>query len=169
MKIKKFIKEIIYIALAVFVVTNVIGYFRGSSVNTSSLELLSEQTSINGKSVKKLIDSNKTLVVNFWGTWCPICMRELSTIENLSKRDDIVLITVANQSGNNKELKEFMQKRGLDYIVVNDNDGKLTKAFKISTFPTNIFYSKDRKNSIVDSGYISEVGFNLRVKAMDSK
>jgi len=169
MNIKKFLKEIIYIALAVFIVTNVIGYFRGSSVKTDGLMLLSKSETINGKSVKELLDSNKVLVVNFWGTWCPICMRELGTIEALGKRDDIVLITVANQSGTNDELQKFMKSRNLHYAVVNDSDGKLTNAFNISTFPSNIFYSKDRKHSIVDSGYISQVGFNLRVKAVGSK
>jgi len=167
MKIKKFIKEIIFIALAVIVVTNVIGYIRGKSVKGSSLEVLMQKETINGKKVKDLVDKNRVLVVNFWGSWCPICLRELGTIEKLSKRDDITLITVANNSGDNKKLKEFMKSKNINYIVVNDSNGKISNAFKIDTFPTNIFYSKDRNNSIVDSGYISEVGFNLRIKMVD--
>ena len=169
MKIKKFLKELIFIALAIFIVTNIVGYFRGSSVKSDALTLLAQEKSINNKDISKIIDKNKVLVINFWGTWCPICMRELSTIQKLSKRDDIILITIANQSGNDDELKEFMKQKGLNYIVINDNSGKLTKAFNITIFPTNIFYSKDRKHSIADSGYISEVGFNLRVKLMEQK
>ena len=167
MKIKKIIKEIIFIALAVIVATNVIGYIRGKSVKGSSLEVLMQKETINGKKVKDLVDKNRVLVVNFWGSWCPICLRELGTIEKLSKRDDITLITVANNSGDNKKLKEFMKSKNINYIVVNDSNGKISNAFKIDTFPTNIFYSKDRNNSIVDSGYISEVGFNLRIKMVD--
>lgn len=167
MKIKKFIKEIIFIALAVIVATNVMGYIRGKSVKGSSLEVLMTKETIDGEKVKDLVDKNRVLVVNFWGSWCPICLRELGTIEKLSKRDDITLITVANNSGDNKKLKEFMKSKNLNYIVVNDSNGKISNAFKIDTFPTNIFYSKDRNNSIADSGYISEVGFNLRIKMVD--
>ena len=153
----------------VFVVSNIIGYFRSSSVKANNIEILKNYKTISGKSVKALLESNKVVVVNFWGTWCPICAQEVSTLSKLAKRDDIVLLTVAVNSGSSDKIREYMQKKGVNFLVLNDSSGELGKKFNISVFPTTLFFSKDLKASVSDSGYTTYAGFLARVKYMESK
>ncbi len=107
-------------------------------------KLLMQSETIDNRGVESLIDKNKPLLVHFWGSWCPDCRKELNIIEKLSKNSDITLITVAQGSGSNKEIKEFMKSRNLDFVVINDKNDKLVTAFKILGYPTTYFYSTNR-------------------------
>jgi thiol-disulfide isomerase/thioredoxin len=163
--LKKFIKELLVTLLLILIITSAIGYFKSKSVNESALNILLNKKTIYNEKVSNLIN-NKVLIVHFWGTWCPVCNQEIYNISNLSKNSDFIIITIAYNSGSNKDIKEFMSKKGVNFYVVNDKDGQITKAFKINTFPTTIFYSKDRKKVIKDSGYLSKIGFLARVKGV---
>jgi len=166
--LKKYIKEILITIVLIFVVTNVIGYFRSSSVKVApNYSLLLKEKTIYGLSVKDILKSKKPLVINFWGTWCPVCNQEVSTLSKLAKRDDIILLTIAVNSGANSDIKQYMQKKGINFLVINDNNSKLAKAFNISVFPTTVFLNSDRKNIIKDSGYTTQAGFLARIKLVE--
>jgi len=168
LNMKKYLKEAIILALMVFIVTNVVSYYKSSSVNAKdSYKLLNSYSSIDGKSIKDLLQSNKVLVVNFWGTWCPVCNQEISNIAKIAKDSEVVLVTIAVNSGTNEEIKSYLQSKGVDFLVVNDTNGKLAKAFNISTYPTTIFYSPNRAKIIKDSGYLSWGGYLARKKLVE--
>jgi len=168
--LKKYIKEIIIATVLIFVATNIIGYYRGSSVKVApNYSMLLEEKTVNGLNVKDILKSKKPLVINFWGTWCPVCNQEVSTLSKLANRDDIILLTIAVNSGANSDIKEYMQKKDTEFLVINDNNSKLAKSFNISVFPTTVFLSSDRKNIIKDSGYTTLAGFLARVKLVEFK
>jgi len=167
--LKKWLKEIVVTALLIIIATSAIGYFRSSSVEAkSSFEVLKNKTSIDGKSINALLEQKKPLVVNFWGTWCPVCNQEVSTIDKIAKDKSIVLITVAVNSGLDSDIKSYMQKKGVDFLVINDNKGAIAKAFNITTYPTTIFYSPNRQKVIKDSGYLSYLGYLARKKLVEN-
>jgi len=160
---KKWIKEIVIMLFIIIVASSAIGYYRSMSVN-SKLDILKTTTTLNGSNVAKILSSKKPLIVHFWGTWCPVCNQEVSTISKLAKSQDFTLLTVAVNSGTNEEIKAYMQKKGINFLVVNDQDGTIAKAFNVNTFPTTLFYSANRKDIIKDSGYTSYAGFIARIK-----
>ena len=160
---KKWIKEIIVTALIVIVASSAIGYFRSYSVKTN-LQILENLETINHKKVKEILAQKKPLILVFWGTWCPVCNQEVSSFSILAKRDDVVLLTVASNSGSNEDIKRYMQKKGANYNVINDKDGKLMQQFGISVFPTVIYFNSNRDKTIKDSGFTSYAGFSARVK-----
>lgn len=162
---KKYIKETLIAIVLIFIVSNVIGYFRSVNVKAKdNYTLLLNKKTINGTSVKELLSQKKPLILNFWGTWCPVCKQEVSTLSNLAKREDIILLSVAVNSGSNEKISEYLKQKKIKFLVINDYYGKLAKAFNISVYPTTIFFSKNRKNIIKDSGYTTKAGFLGRVK-----
>jgi len=162
---KKYVKEIATLLITIFIITNLVSIYKSKDVDAkSSLKLLESRVDINGIEIEPLIKQRKPLVINFWGTWCPVCNQEVSNIDKIAKDGDIILITVAVNSGSDKEIKEFMEKKGVNFIVVNDNSGEIAKAFNISTYPTTIFYSPDRERVIKDSGYLTYGGYLIRKK-----
>lgn len=165
---KKWIKELFIMAFIVVVASSAIGYFRSSSVK-SNLAVLKQSTTIDNKAAKELLGSNKPLIINFWGTWCPICNQEVSTLSKLAKRSDAVLLTIAVNSGSNEDIKSYMDKKSVNFFVINDSSGNIAKAFNVDTFPTTLFFSKDRKEVIKDSGYTTYAGFLARIQLVGLK
>ncbi len=164
---KKYIKEVAIFIIVIFLATNIIGYYRSQNVKTNTiLESLKSYKSIENQDISTLLKAKKPLIINFWGTWCPVCNQEVSTLSNLAKRDDITLLTIAVNSGSNQDIKEYMKKKGISFIVINDKDGKLANLANISVFPTTIFFSPNRKKVIKDSGYTTKAGFLARVKLL---
>ncbi len=161
---KKYIKEAFILLIVALIVSNIVSWYRTKDIKSNNLELLSQYKTINNKKVNELLEKQKPLVLNFWGTWCPVCAQEVYTIDKIAKDKDVVLITVAVNSSN---IKKYMKEKGVEFIVIDDRDGSIAKAFGVGVFPTTLFYSKDRKKIIKDSGYLSYPGYIARKKIVE--
>jgi thiol-disulfide isomerase/thioredoxin len=107
------------------------------------------------------IDNTKPLLLHFWATWCPTCKLEASNIEFLSKYFQV--ITIAVKSGSSYEIKKYLDKHNYDYMVVNDENAKLSSKFNIGAYPTTFIYNKDKKLIFSEVGYTSTLGLALRM------
>jgi len=61
----------------------------------------------------------QVLVVNFWATWCPPCLKEVPELVELQRRyasSGLEVIGIALQKP--EELTEFMQAKGMNYTVL---------------------------------------------------
>ncbi len=88
----------------------------------------------NGKKVSfNEYTKGKVVLLNFWGTWCPPCRREIPDIIKVNKElknKDFVVIGIAMERGGNekaalKKVREFAKKKGINYINI------------AATFPSN--------------------------------
>jgi thiol-disulfide isomerase/thioredoxin len=68
---------------------------------------------------------NKTLVVNFWASWCPPCVEEMPLLAKLSSESDaskVQFIGIGIDSPSN--IREFLTKTNVPYqIIVGGLDG----------------------------------------------
>ncbi|APZ44390.1 protein disulfide oxidoreductase [Acidihalobacter ferrooxydans] len=90
-------------------------------------------TDIAGQHVDLAAFRGKPVLVQFWGTWCPICRMELGSLQTLSQHWQIV--TVAMQSGSTADIRAFMHKHHLDYTVISDPDGRIAQRWGVSEVP----------------------------------
>jgi len=159
LNIKKISYEIMTTAILVFVVSNIVSCIRQPQLDSNILpkfkaELIDDR-------VINLNDINQTTIVHFWATWCPTCRLEASNIESISK--DVNVITVAVNSGSDREIQEFMKRNRLTFRVINDNQSKLASSFKVEMFPTTFIYNKNRELKFSEVGYTSTAGLKARV------
>lgn len=68
---------------------------------------------------------NKVLVVNFWASWCPPCVKEMPTLNLLQqefKEQNVLFVGIGIDSPSN--IREFLQKTPISYpIVIGGIDG----------------------------------------------
>lgn len=60
----------------------------------------------------------KTIVVNFWSSWCPPCVEEMpmfNTVQNLYKEKNVIFVGIAADQADN--VKQFLQKTSIDYPI----------------------------------------------------
>lgn len=116
---------------------------------------------LNGRAFELYKDKHRPMLIHFWATWCPVCKLEQSNIENTAK--DHPVITIAMQSGNNDELRQFMQDEKLSFDVINDESGVLSRSYNIRGVPVSFIINKENKIEFVEVGYTTELGLRIRL------
>lgn len=97
----------------------------------------------------------KVLVLNFWGTWCPPCRKELPDLSAISREmtSNVVVVGVALERVANpvEHVASFVKKNNIPYInaVASQSDeviGAISKAYGgISAVPTTFIFDKNGK------------------------
>lgn len=74
---------------------------------------------VSGKTVDLSVLRGKTIVVNFWSTWCPPCIEEMpmfNEVQGQWKNKNVVFVGIAaDQAGN---VKSFLKKTPVSYPIV---------------------------------------------------
>lgn len=95
-------------------------------------------------STKSLQDySGKTLLVNFWATWCAPCVAELPSLQELAvefadREFAVVAISVDSPSAL-PEVNEMVERFGLTFDVLLDADMNIPPKLGITGFPESFF------------------------------
>lgn len=79
----------------------------------------------------------KTVVLEFWGTWCPPCRKMIPHMNKLSSKfagENVVFISLTYESP--EVVKTFLKKTKMNTSVVVDNNYETWKAYGISSVPT---------------------------------
>ena len=116
---------------------------------------------INGKHFNLYENKERPILIHFWATWCPVCKLEQSNIENISK--DMSVITIAMQSGDNENLRQFMSDENLSFNVISDDSGEISRLYKIRGVPVSFIVNKGNKIEFTEVGYTTELGLKLRL------
>lgn len=78
-------------------------------------------------------ESGKVYLVEFWGTWCGPCIKNIPHLSELQKKylsQDLIVIGVATHEWDGRdELDKFMEERGseMEYRVAYDSDLSMEK------------------------------------------
>ena len=106
----------------------------------------------------------KVVLVDLWGTWCPPCLTEIPTFNELHARysaQGLVIVGVAfeyesDADERRRKLSEFVAAYGLNYLVLDggpvDDAGKaLPTIVDLRGFPVEVYV--DRAGAVVESRY----------------
>ncbi|WP_167858965.1 TlpA family protein disulfide reductase [Paenibacillus cymbidii] len=85
----------------------------------------------------------RTVVLNFWATWCPPCRAEMPQMQTFHEQaaasgSGVVVLAVnltSTESGADKP-RQFAQKRGLTFPVALDAAGDVQRAYRVTAYPT---------------------------------
>ena len=73
----------------------------------------------------------KVVLLNFWGTWCGPCKREIPDFVSLSKKhkkNGLEIIGVTLSSGSPEKIQDFSQKWKINYTLLTDINGNETQS-----------------------------------------
>lgn len=112
-----------------------------------------EVTDIQGNKIRLNELKGKRVVLDFWATWCPPCVKEIPHFIDLAKetsRGELVIIGI---SGEPKEtLEPFVKEKGMNYPVVSA-DLELPPYNDVNGIPTTFFIDRHGMIQRVLLGY----------------
>ncbi|MFC4324125.1 thiol-disulfide oxidoreductase ResA [Litchfieldia salsa] len=102
-------------------------------------------TDLNGTKHQLSEYRGQAVIVNFWGTWCKPCEREMPYLENqyqLYKDQGVQLIAV-NVGEPEFSVETFVDKYQMTFPVGIDKGNELLHLYGVDPLPTTFFIDKD--------------------------
>ena len=89
----------------------------------------------------------QVVVVNFWASWCPPCRAEMPALESVSedyvKQGVVILGINATNQDSSQSAQAFMAEMGLNFPILFDTDGAVSKLYQVSALPSTFFIGRD--------------------------
>lgn len=99
-----------------------------------------------GKQVTLEDFKDKVILVNFWATWCPPCIRELPSIDRLQASmagDDFTVVAINIDRGGKPVANRLLRRlklKNLDLFL--DRENKTVRSFGVRSMPSTFIFDR---------------------------
>lgn len=103
--------------------------------------------------------AGKAVIVTFWATWCPYCLKELPILDRVQDKagkDQMAVIAVNTEVPDVFRRATRLMRDGMHLELVSDASGKAQKAFGVSGIPHMVIIGRDGRILRVYTGYSEE-------------
>ena len=77
--------------------------------------------SLAGQEVASGSLQGKTVVLNFWATWCQPCLKEIPELEQLAADDRLEVVGIALDEEGERAVRPFVERHGMSYTILLGN------------------------------------------------
>lgn len=123
-------------------------------------------TDIQGKRISLTDLKGKTVLLDFWTTWCPPCQADASSVEKLNKKyggKSLAIIGISVDE-DRATVQGYLKTHPHDYSVVLSSENQLPWPYQIGEFPTYMIIGPD---GIVKNAEAGDQGFGRLRKDLE--
>ncbi len=93
---------------------------------------------LKGKTHKLEDYRGKVVMVQFWATWCPPCLKEMPAMQRLNQKmaGKPFAILAVNMGESGKDVSEFVNRMKINFTVLMDEEGNGVGAWKVFVAPS---------------------------------
>lgn len=102
---------------------------------------------LSGKKIDLVTLRGKTVLVNFWATWCAPCVEEMPALQKLQSRLDPrrFMVLAVNVGESRARVEMFLKQVPVDFPIVLDPDSETAKTWKVRGYPSTFIVGPDGK------------------------
>lgn len=115
-------------------------------------------TDMNGEQHRLSDYEGQGVFLNFWGTYCKPCEREMPYMDNQYKqfKDKGVQVLAVNVSESELSVNKFIDRLNLSFPVVIDKNGQVQTAYGIGALPATFMIDKEGNVVKYHTGQLTE-------------
>lgn len=91
--------------------------------------------------------AGKPLLVHFWGTWCPPCLKELPSINQLQGQmwnEGLLVLPLSRNSGGPDKVREMYDRLDIGFLpLFSDRQGVIAREADISSVPITLYVNRE--------------------------
>lgn len=154
------LKNIIFISLTTsFIAAGIVFTFLNQGkLKNKSVEHVLGSKNIYGFNIERTAKDSDYLIINFWASWCPPCIKEIpSLIQFVQNNPKYVVIAVSQDDGLpdiKNILKTFPDLKSTRFEIVYDETKSLSREFKVEKLPETFIYQFKTQKMMQISGSI---------------
>lgn len=113
---------------------------------------------LNGNSVSPESLKGKVVYLNFWGTWCYWCQKEMPDLEKVYKayKDKDVAFLAVSVGDTEQQVKDYAGQYGLTMPIALDTEQAVSTAYAVRGYPTSVFLDKNGNIAQKKEGLMEE-------------
>jgi len=100
--------------------------------------------------------AGKAVIVTFWATWCPYCIKELPILQNVQDqvgKEQMEVIAVNTETFDVYKRATRIMRESMHMELVSDASGQAQSAFGVRTLPHMLIIGRDGRVLRVYHGY----------------
>ncbi|SHH61694.1 Peroxiredoxin [Caloranaerobacter azorensis DSM 13643] len=112
---------------------------------------------LEGKKVSLEDYKGKIVLINFWATWCPYCVREMPYLNKLyleNKDNDFVVLGI-DVMESKSEVESFAKKGGYEFPILLDKEGEVARNYLVSGLPMSVMLDKEGRIRAIQMGMMT--------------
>ncbi len=117
-----------------------------------------ELKDLTGKTYKLSDFKGKVVILDFWATWCPPCIKSVPFFKEIydKYRDKGLVVIGISVDISAGTVSRFVKDRKINYIVLMDRDNIVSDMYKVFSIPTTFIIDPDGYIVIRRSGFSNE-------------
>ena len=113
-------------------------------------------TDSSGKKLTLSAYKGKWVLINFWATWCPPCLKEIPDLVSLyESRKDVMVIGIAMDYRDPKTVMKFVNSLSISYPIVLGDKRIASQIGPVSMLPTTYLFDPEGKPAAYKVGLVS--------------
>lgn len=112
---------------------------------------------LSGETVSLEDYRGKTVLINFWGTECPFCVKEMPDLNNLyinHMNEDFEVLAI-NVGESEKKVKKFLNDEDYQFTILLDDKADIAVKYMVTGIPMSIMIDEEGIIRVVKVGLMS--------------
>jgi thiol-disulfide isomerase/thioredoxin len=98
----------------------------------------------------------KWVLINFWATWCPPCLKEIPDLVSLyESRSDVMVIGIAMDYSDPKTVLKYVKSMSIPYPIVLGDRKIASQIGPVSMLPTTYLFDPSGNPAVYKVGLVS--------------